>query len=90
MPAIILSSEEVQALIAYNRKKITTLEEARIALKQDIKAFWNESNPNDLSIASEAAFICMNNCKDELRKIKKEIKMLAKLQYALKNNFLWG
>lgn len=85
MPAIILTQEQTQALLAYNKQQITLLEEFRESLKKDIQTLWEASDPMDYSIASQTAFNCLNQLKTKLRKVKKQIKILAQVQYSLKH-----
>lgn len=84
MPAIILTQEQTQALIAYNKQQITDLEVKQKEIKNCIDNLWKASDPMDISIASTTAFQCLNVFKDALRKIKKQIKLLADVQSALK------
>lgn len=84
MPAIILTKEQIQALIAYNKQQITALEEQQSILKDSIKVLWEASDPMDISVASTTTFQCLNECKNSLRKVKKQIKLLAQVQYSLK------
>ncbi len=86
MPAIFLTKEQIQALLAYNKQQITALEEQQSILKDSIKVLWEASNPMDTSVASTTAFQCLNECKNSLRKVKKQIKLLAKVQYSLKQH----
>ena len=84
MPAIILTKEQIQALLAYNKQQITDLEVKQKEIKNCIDNLWKASDPMDISIASTTAFQCLNVFKDALRKIKKQIKLLAQVQYSLK------
>ena len=86
MPAIILTKEQIQALIAYNKQQIAALEMHQNVLKESIQVLWEASNPIDTSVVSTTAFQCLNECKNSLRKVKKQIKLLAQVQYSLKQH----
>ena len=86
MPAILMTQEQIQSLIAHNKARITYLESKRKLLKEAICTFWKDSDPMKTSLDSQTAFKCLNMAKDELRKVRKQIKILADLQSSLKYN----
>lgn len=85
MPLVILTNEQIQSIMSYNKKKITELESIQKDIKKSIQHCWEGADPMSNSVDSITAFSCLNRLKDQQRSIKKHIKVLAELQYALKH-----
>ena len=68
-------------MIKYNKQNIRILEEQVFYLQQYASELWSKCNPQH---DSSVYFNMLNETKDEIRKAKKEIKILAEMQYALK------
>lgn len=85
---VYMTKKQVQAMIKWNAWQITELEELRSGLKRKIDILWKASDPLDNSPASITAFNCLNLAKNELRAVRKKIKMLAEVQNSLKKAVL--
>lgn len=82
---IFLSIPLTMQLIKHNKKQIRELETERKYLEHMISQhYWPCSDPLDNRISSHISFTLLNKAKDDLREIKKKLKMLAEVQYALK------
>lgn len=85
MTLIPMQVSTVQSLIRYNKTQIKELETESAYLKHLIQLYFNSANPlTPNSTLSHTAFLCLNAAKDDLAKIKKQIKMLSEVQYSLK------
>lgn len=86
---VIMNKQTIQAMLAYNSKRITQLEEEFTYLRSIIQLYWDASNPMNNSVDSVTAFSCLNISKDQLRKVKKELKVLRAAQQAMKQATLF-
>lgn len=85
MPAIILTQPMIQSLLAKNKQLIRSLETDRAYTQHRINQLWLGCDPIDTHLTSTVGFTMLNSAKDDLRAIRKEIKMLAEIQYSLKH-----
>lgn len=85
---VYMTKKQVQAMIKWNAWQITELEELRAELKKIVNELWHGSDPLDDSISSKTAFEQLNLAKNELRAVRKKIKMLAEVQNSLKKAVL--
>lgn len=81
---IYMTQDQVQAMISYNKKEITALTAKQNELKNSIRILWEACDPMNTNVDSTTAFTCLNIAKDQLRKVKKNIKVLSQVQSALK------
>ena len=80
-----MSNSQVQSLIQYNKTQIKELQLEKQYLEYLIATkYWPYADPNDLGVISQKSYELLNKAKDDLRVIKKKMKMLAELQYSLK------
>lgn len=86
MPAIYMTMQQVQAMIAFNKEVIQMLEHEQADLKNTINILWQGADPLNTAMDSQTAFHCLNDAKDSMRKTKKKIKLLAGIQCALKES----
>lgn len=84
MASIYMNQDQVQAMISYNKKEITALTAKQNELKGSVRILWEASDPMNTNVDSITAFTCLNIAKDQLRKVKKDIKVLSQVQSALK------
>lgn len=85
---VYMTKKQIQAMIKWNAWQITELEELRFELKKIVNELWHGSDPLDNSIESKTAFEQLNLAKNELRAVRKKIKMLAEVQNSLKKAVL--
>jgi hypothetical protein len=86
---VIMTKSHIQSQIAYNAKRINALEIQSQYLRSCMKLYWRASNPLVKTQDSCVAFHCLNEVKDRLRKIKKELDVLRATQYAMKHASLF-
>ena len=80
-----MSKNQVQSLIQHNKTQIKELQLEKQYLEYLIATkYWPYANPNDLGVISQKSYKLLNKSKNDLRAIKKKLKMLAELQYSLK------
>lgn len=81
-----ISKSSAQAMIAMNKVRIKDLEVSKAySLHMINEHYWPNSNPNSRSYGSQIAFLHLNQHKDDVRAIKKELKVLAEMQRFLKS-----
>lgn len=85
---VYMTKKQIQAMIKWNAWQITELEELRFELKKIVNELWHGSDPLDNSVESKTAFEQLNLAKNELRAVRKKIKMLAEVQNSLKKAVL--
>lgn len=77
----------IQQLIRYNKTQIKELDTEKKYLEHIIQLYYHSCNPLDKKGAlSSTAFSSLNKAKDDLIKIKKMLKLLSEVQYALKSS----
>lgn len=69
-------------MIKHNKKIIREMEDEVKDLQEQAAYMWSQCDPRCKS--SYPNYIYLNRTKDEIRHLKKQLKMLAEMQYALK------
>lgn len=86
-----LDTKTIQQLIRYNKVEIRSLDTEKKYLEHLVQLYWNSCNPLDkYSVLSSTAFSCLNKAKVSLNATKKKLKVLAALQWHLKNSLRGG
>ena len=80
-----MSKSQVQSLVQYNKTQIRELQLEKQYLEYLITTkYWPNADPNNFGVISQKSYEMLNKAKDDLRAIKKKLKLLAELQYSLK------